>query len=90
MLKKFINNIFKLTNFRIVHKNNWYERQVNLIPEISEEDLNFIKKLEHVSMCPPAAHWSIIQSIKHINKKKIEGDFVECGVFKGGNLLLMN
>ena len=90
MLKKFINNLFKLTNFRIVHKNNWYDRQVNLIPEISKEDLNFIKKLEHFSMCPPAAHWSIIQSIKHINKKKIEGDFVECGVFKGGNLLLMN
>ena len=23
-------------------------------------------------------------------KKKITGDFVECGVFKGGNLILMN
>ena len=41
-------------------------------------------------MCPPAAHWSIIQSINYISKKKIPGDFVECGVFKGGNLILMN
>ena len=40
-------------------------------------------------MCPPAAHWSIIQSINYISKK-ITGDFVECGVFKGGNLILMN
>ena len=61
--------MINFTNFRIVHKNDWYERQVNLIPEISREDLNFIKNLEKYSMCPPAAHWSIIQSINYITKK---------------------
>jgi O-methyltransferase len=90
MIKKIIKNILNYTNFRIVHKDNWYERQVNLIPEISDEDFRFIKSLENYSMCPPAAHWSIIQSIKYISQKKIAGDFVECGVFKGGNLILMN
>ena len=90
MIKKIIKSIFKFTNFRIVHKNDWYERQVNLIPEVSKDELDFIKGLEGYSMCPPAAHWSIIQSINYISKKKIEGDFVECGVFKGGNLILMN
>ena len=76
MIKKIIQSIFKFTNFRIVHKNDWYERQVNLIPEVSKDELNFIKGLEGYSMCPPAAHWSIIQSINYISKKKIEGDFV--------------
>tara|TARA_A100001015_G_scaffold311585_2_gene415122 strand:+ start:173 stop:943 length:771 start_codon:yes stop_codon:yes gene_type:complete len=90
MLKKLIKKLVNYTNFRIVHKNDWYERQVNLIPEIVEDELNFIKNLEKYSMCPPAAHWSIIQSIKHISKKNIAGDLVECGVFKGGNLILMN
>ena len=90
MIKKIIKNLLNYTNFRFVHKNNWYERQVNLIPEISDEDLDFIKSLENYSMCPPAAHWSIIQSINYIFQKKIAGDFVECGVFKGGNLILMN
>ena len=90
MIKKIIKKLINFTNFRIVHKNNWYERQINLIPEISKNDLNFIKNLEKYSMCPPAAHWSIIQSINYISKKKITGDFVECGVFKGGNLILMN
>ena len=90
MIKKIIKKLFNYTNFRIVHKDNWYERQVNLIPEISNEDSNFIRSLENYSMCPPAAHWSIIQSVKYISKKKITGDFVECGVFKGGNLILMN
>ena len=88
MIKKIIKKIFNFTNFRIVHKNDWYERQVNLIPEISKDDLNFIKNLEKYSMCPPAAHWSIIQSINYISKKKIPGDFVECGIWRGGNILL--
>ena len=70
MIKKIIKKLINFTNFRIVHKNNWYERKINLIPEISKNDLNFIKNLEKYSMCPPAAHWSIIQSINYISKKK--------------------
>ncbi len=90
MFKKIIKNLINLSNFRIVHKNDWYERQVNLIPEINNNDLSFIKKLEKYSLCPPAAHWSIIQSINYISKRNIPGDIVECGVFRGGNLILMN
>ena len=33
--------------------------------------------------------WSIVQIIKYLNEKNIDGDFVECGVWKGGNLILM-
>ena len=33
--------------------------------------------------------WSIIQSIKFIKDNNIEGDFVECGVFRGGTLALI-
>ena len=39
-------------------------------------------------MSTPANHWAIIQSIKHISKNNIEGDLVESGVWKGGNLIL--
>ena len=90
MIKKIIKKLYNYTNFRVVHKDNWYERQVNLIPEICEDDFHFIKSIENYSMCPPASHWSLIQSIKYISKKNIVGDFVECGVYKGGNLILMN
>ena len=39
-------------------------------------------------MSTPANHWAIIQSIKHIKKNHIEGDLAECGVWRGGNLIL--
>ena len=39
-------------------------------------------------MSTPANHWAIIQSLKHIKKNDIKGDIVECGVWRGGNLIL--
>jgi len=32
--------------------------------------------------------WALIQSFKEIQIKNLEGDIVECGVWKGGNLIL--
>ena len=75
-------------NFKIEHKNSWYKRNEHFIAEIDENELNIIKKISNYSMSTPANHWAIIQSIKHIFKNNIEGDFVECGVWKGGNLIL--
>ena len=34
--------------------------------------------------------YSLYQCVYYVNRKKLQGDFVECGVFKGGNLILMN
>jgi O-methyltransferase len=84
IVKKIINNF----NFKIEHKNSWYKRNEHLIAEITDEELNIIKEISSFSMSTPANHWAIIQSLKHISENKIEGDVVESGVWKGGNLIL--
>ena len=84
ILKKFINKF----NFKIEHKNSWYKRNEHLIAEISDDELKIIKQISNFSMSTPANHWAIIQSIKHISQNHIEGDIVESGVWKGGNLIL--
>ncbi len=84
IIKRLINKF----NFRIEHKNSWYKRNEHFIAEIDENELEIIKKISNYSMSTPANHWAIIQSIKHISKYNIKGDFVECGVWKGGNLIL--
>ena len=33
--------------------------------------------------------WALIQAIKYVHTKKLEGDFVECGVWKGGSCMLI-
>ena len=83
-LKKIL-NIF---NYKVEHVNSWYLRQENLISEISDEEKDIVKKIQPYTMCKVANHWAIIQSLKHIKKNNINGDLVECGVFKGGNLIL--
>ena len=32
--------------------------------------------------------WSLLNSINYVSNNNIKGDFVECGVWKGGNLIL--
>ena len=39
-------------------------------------------------MTPQIRIYSLIKALKHINQKKILGDYVECGVWKGGNIIL--
>lgn len=40
------------------------------------------------SMATPHRRQALINALQEIDKNKIEGDFVECGVWKGGNIIL--
>lgn len=33
--------------------------------------------------------WALIQSFHHVKQESLIGDFVECGVWKGGNIILL-
>jgi hypothetical protein len=59
------------------------------IPELTKKDEGLIHITEKFSMTPPVRIWCLIKSIEYLIKKKIKGDFVECGVWRGGNLILM-
>lgn len=89
-LYNFAKNILDKFNYTIEHKNSWYKRQENFLAEIEDDDKDFLTKMNNYTMCKPANHWAIIQSLHHIKDKKIEGDVVECGIYKGGNLILFD
>ena len=86
--REIIKNIINKFNFKIEHKNSWYKRNEHFIAEISDLELEILKNISYYSMSTPANHWAIIQSIKHIKENSIKGDLVECGVWRGGNLIL--
>ena len=83
-----IKNFLNKFNFKIEHANSWYKRNEHRIAEISNDELKILKEITNLSMSTPANHWAIIQSLKHIKKNDIKGDIVECGVWRGGNLIL--
>ncbi len=87
--KKFIKKIFNLLGFNIIRKNNFNDRWADFTIECNKDDKINIDNALKYSLCTKPNLWSLIQSIKYISEKKIKGDFVECGIFKGGSLGLM-
>lgn len=57
-----------------------------------EQDKKFWKLYEQVrafSLVPAERSYALYQSVQYILKNNIPGDFVECGVWKGGSSMLM-
>src|SRR5215204_365081 len=59
-----------------------------LFPEATPDDIAMLTTAARYSMTSPTRLWAVLQAMQHIGRAKIEGDIVECGVWKGGNLIL--
>lgn len=56
--------------------------------EATDEHLKIMDICSKYTMTARSRQWALIQSIQWIANENIEGDIVECGVWKGGNLIL--
>jgi O-methyltransferase len=52
--------------------------------EASEEDLKIYQLVSGYTMADPDAMFSLIQGVRYVIENEIEGDFVECGTWRGG------
>jgi len=86
MLKKLIKSFLKFTPYQIINRN--YRVPPHQIAEASEFEKEACEIASKYSMTSLPRLWTLIQAIKEINFRKLEGDIVECGVWKGGNLIL--
>jgi len=88
ILKKLIHKIFALFNLKIT-KFNYGHKEFPIV-EANQDEIDLLKISAKYSMTSLTRRWSLINAIKHIENKNIEGDFVECGVWKGGNIVIFN
>jgi hypothetical protein len=57
------------------------------LPECSAEDLKIIREVKSFTMTSPERIYGLINAIRYLIHNKISGDFVECGVWKGGSMM---
>ncbi len=80
-LKNLTAKLLDYFNLQLINKNQ-------KIIEMSTNDRKIIDLVSKYSMTPQIRIYNLIQSLRHIEHNGIEGDYVECGVWKGGNLIL--
>lgn len=61
----------------------------NSLPSVSEDDLELYNKVKPYTMTSLERVIALSDSIHYISQNKIDGDFVECGVWKGGSIMAM-
>ena len=75
---KFLRNFKKWLN----------EKNLIQIVELDPETKEIFKKVKPFTMTSEIRLWSMVQSLDWIINKKIDGEIVETGCWKGGNLFL--
>ncbi|PZN94787.1 MAG: macrocin O-methyltransferase [Alphaproteobacteria bacterium] len=59
-----------------------------LIPDATAAERHVIEVASAYTSTNAQAQWAFIQAIKHVHRRGVPGDIVECGVWKGGNLVI--
>ncbi len=80
MLKKIIKIIFNLLGYNI---------QSNHLPiDFTDDDKKIIDQVKKFTMTSPERIKCLIEGTKYVVRNNIEGAFVECGVWKGGSVMV--
>jgi O-methyltransferase len=83
MVKRFIQKQLNKLGFDLVKLNK--ERKWPI--DFEEIHKTIIRKVEPFTMTSPERIFGLIEAVRYISINKIEGDIVECGVWKGGSML---
>jgi hypothetical protein len=57
--------------------------------EVSGTDAELIGSLRPFTMTSPERLWSLLGAVRHVVNTNVAGDFVECGVWRGGSVMAM-
>ena len=78
-----VKKVLRKFNYEIVR----IKHNTSLPNDFEEFHSEIFKKVAPYTMTSPERIYSLIETIKYIERNKIEGDIVECGVWKGGSMM---
>lgn len=71
-----------------VNLSNNSESKISYPPDFSDQEIAIIEWVKPYTMTSPERIVSLIRAINYIIANKIKGDFVECGVWRGGSMMI--
>ncbi len=87
IVKRSIKSIIRSAGYRLTR----YQPDrvlANEFPEMEAWEKVAIETTRPYTLTSIERQWALISALKYVHKKSIPGDIVECGVWKGGNLIL--
>lgn len=81
-----VNAVAKRLGLQVSRVNSGWNR---LPIEASQADADLIASLRPYTMTSSERLWSLLNSVRYIVDENLEGDFVECGVWRGGSVMAM-
>ena len=84
-IKKLINQFLYKLGY-VVYKTSY---KIPFPVEFTDEEKKIISSIENYTMTNRERIFTLINIFKEINLTNITGDFVECGVWRGGNIILL-
>lgn len=82
-IERFTNKVLGIFNLKIVSNRTYSERLVD------EEFGDIFEKTKPFTMVSKERQYALYKAVEYVVKAKIPGDFVECGVWRGGNGMLI-
>jgi len=83
MFKKIIKKIAAYAGYKFIKK---IDHELENTSKFNKE---LIKNFSKYTMTSDMKIFSLFKAFEYINKFNIEGDFVECGVYMGGNIMIL-
>ena len=62
----------------------------NELKDLTDIEFDLINSVKKYTLTSPQRMHALMESVKHIVENKIEGSIVECGVWKGGSMMLVS
>lgn len=85
---RFVTYIANLFGYEFVRSER--DQLIRSFPvEATIDDQNIIRSVYNYTMTSDLRLWALISAVSYLVKAEIEGDFVECGVWRGGSAMAM-
>ena len=84
-IKRNIQAAFSKMGFRVVRN---VVDPVHVIPELKSHQRRILHVASPHTMTTLESQWALLNAVRYIDAEQIEGDIVECGVWRGGNLII--